>query len=111
MTLNKSRNERTRKPQAFWLFFPAASLLAALTVPLSVWAVWSGTGLPAGLLGAGHGHELIFGFALALIAGYTLGPQSANVLYPLFGLWLAARLSWISSARVAAFRRATCSVL
>ncbi|WP_417513246.1 NnrS family protein [Marinobacter sp.] len=95
MILNKSRNERTRKPQAFWLFFPAASLLAAITVPLSVWAVWSGTGFPAGLLGAGHGHELIFGFALALIAGYTLGPQPATVLYQLVGLWLAARVSWI----------------
>ncbi|MDO6822730.1 NnrS family protein [Marinobacter sp. 1_MG-2023] len=93
--MNKSRNERSRKPQAFWLFFPAASLLATIAVPLSVWAVWSGTGFPAGLLGAGHGHELIFGFALALIAGYTLGPQLASVLYPLFGLWLAARLSWI----------------
>ncbi|GGE54366.1 hypothetical protein GCM10011533_03570 [Streptosporangium jomthongense] len=60
-----------------------------------MWAVWSGTGWPAGLLGAGHGHELIFGFALALVAGYTLGPQPAAVLYPLFGLWLAARLGGI----------------
>lgn len=110
MTLNKSGDNRssdpgskaepgkqlrrTPNPQAFWLFFPAASLLAAIAVPLSVWAVWSGTGWPAGLLGAGHGHELIFGFALALIAGYTLGPQPAAVLYPLFGLWLAARLCW-----------------
>lgn len=91
----KKQRKRRPKPQAFWLFFPAASVLAALIVPLSVWAVWSGTGWPAGLLGAGHGHELIFGFALALIAGYTLGPQPATVLYPLFALWLAARLSWI----------------
>ncbi|WP_292274666.1 NnrS family protein [Marinobacter sp.] len=93
--MNNLNNKRKQKPQAFWLFFPAASLLAALIVPLSVWAVWSGTGWPAGLLGAGHGHELIFGFALALVAGYTLGPQPIAVLYPLFGLWLAARLSWI----------------
>jgi len=95
MTLNNSTNIRKHKSQALWLFFPAASLLAALAVPLTVWAVWSGTGWPAGLLGSGHGHELIFGFALALVAGYTLGPQSATLLYPLFGLWLAARLSWI----------------
>lgn len=94
MTLSKSGSKRAPKPQSFWLFFPAASLLAALAVPLSVWAVWSGTGSPAGLLGAGHGHELIFGFALALVAGYTLGPQKATLLYPLFGLWLAARLAW-----------------
>lgn len=80
---------------AFWLFFPAASVLAALAVPLSVYAVLSGSGWPPGLLGSGHGHELIFGFALALIAGYTLGPQPRRVLTSLFVLWLLARLSWL----------------
>jgi len=34
----------TRRPQAFWLFFPAAALLAAAAVPLSVWAVLGGGG-------------------------------------------------------------------
>ncbi|MBY6219873.1 NnrS family protein [Marinobacter hydrocarbonoclasticus] len=79
----------------FWLFFPAASLWAAAVVPLSIYAVLAGSGWPPGLIGAGHGHELIFGFALALIAGYTLGPQPWRVLVPLFGLWLAARLAWL----------------
>ncbi|MBW4934313.1 NnrS family protein [Marinobacter sp. F4206] len=80
---------------AFWLFFPAASVLAAIAVPLSIRAVLSGTGWPSGLTGAGHGHELIFGFALALIAGYTLGPQPRRILLPLFALWLLARVSWL----------------
>ncbi len=80
---------------AFWLFFPAAALWAALAVPLSIHAVLSGSGWPPGLLGAGHGHELIFGFALALVAGYTLGPQPWRVLAPLFLLWLIARLCWV----------------
>lgn len=80
---------------AFWLFFPAASLFTALTVPLSIFSVLSGTGWPPGLLDAGHGHELIFGFALALVAGYTLGPQPYRVLTVLFVLWLLARVSWI----------------
>lgn len=84
----------TLRPQAFWLFFPAAALLAAAAVPLSVWAVLGGGGWPAGLLNTGHGHEMIFGFALALIAGYTLGPQTPERLYLLFALWLAARISW-----------------
>ncbi|MDK8463220.1 NnrS family protein [Marinobacter sp. SS13-12] len=79
---------------AFWLFFPAAALWAAVVVPMSIYAVLSGSGWPPGLLGAGHGHELIFGFALALIAGYTLGPQPWRVLAPLFVLWLVARLCW-----------------
>lgn len=89
----------TNKPQkpfhAFWLFFPAAAIWAALVVPLSVHAVLSGSGWPPGLLGAGHGHELIFGFALALIAGYTLGPQPWRILAPLAALWLGARLTWL----------------
>jgi uncharacterized protein involved in response to NO len=80
---------------AFWLFFPAASILAALTVPPSIYSVLSLTGWPPGLSGSGHGHELIFGFALALIAGYTLGPQPHRVLTLLFVLWLLARISWI----------------
>ncbi|TKA91674.1 MULTISPECIES: NnrS family protein [Halopseudomonas] len=83
------------KRPAFLLFFPLAAVLAAIVVPLSVWAVLSGSGWPPGLLGSGHGHELIFGFALALIAGYTLGNQPRQVLYPLIGLWLAARLAWL----------------
>jgi uncharacterized protein involved in response to NO len=87
--------QRHKPMHAFWLFFPAAALWAALVVPLSLFSVLSGTGWPPGLLGASHGHELIFGFALALIAGYTLGPQPWRILAPLFGLWLAARLSWL----------------
>ena len=87
---------RPLKPiHTFWLFFPAASLWAATVVPLSIYAALSGYGWPPGLIGAGHGHELIFGFALALIAGYTLGPQPWRVLVPLFGLWLAARFVWL----------------
>lgn len=80
---------------AFWLFFPAAAVWAAVAVPLSIHGVLSGSGWPPGLLGAGHGHELIFGFALALVAGYTLGPQPWRVLAPLFLIWLAARLCWM----------------
>ncbi|WP_051146521.1 NnrS family protein [Marinobacter daepoensis] len=87
---------RPHKPiHTFWLFFPAASLWAAVVVPLSIYAVLSGSGWPPGLIGAGHGHELIFGFALALIAGYTLGSQPQRILAPLFGLWLSARLAWL----------------
>ena len=87
-----------KKPKpfhAFWLLFPAAAVWAALAVPLSIYSVLSGSGWPPGLMGAGHGHELIFGFALALIAGYTLGPQPWRILAPLFLIWLFARVSWL----------------
>ncbi|PHQ27365.1 short-chain dehydrogenase [Marinobacter guineae] len=93
MTLDNSGIPR-KNLHAFWLFFPAASVLAALAVPLSVYSALSGTGWPPGLLGSGHGHELIFGFALALIAGYTLGPQPRRILASLFLLWVLARISW-----------------
>lgn len=80
---------------ALWVFFPAAAVFAALAVPLSIKAVLSGSGSPRGLVGSGHGHELIFGFALALIAGYTLGPQSRRFLFTLLAFWLTARITWL----------------
>ncbi len=80
---------------AFRVFFPAAAFYAGLAVPLSVYAVLSGSGFPQGLIGTGHGHEMLFGFALALIAGYTLGPTPRSRLIALFVLWLAARLSYL----------------
>lgn len=86
---------RVRRPHAFSVFFPAAALHAALIVPLTLVAVYGGIGWPSGLLGAGHGHELVFGFALALVAGYTLGPQPARSLWLLLALWLFARASWL----------------
>ncbi len=86
---------RARRPHAFSVFFPAAALHAALIVPLTLVAVYGGIGWPPGLLGAGHGHELVFGFALALVAGYTLGPQPARSLWLLLALWLFARVSWL----------------
>lgn len=79
---------------SFRLFFPAACIQAALVVPLSLAAVVTGSGWPPGLVAAGHGHELIFGFALALIAGYTLGPQPPRILYSLLALWFLARISY-----------------
>lgn len=78
---------------AFTLFFPLAALLAALVVPLSVWIGVTGSSWLPGLRSSGHGYELIFGFALALVAGYTLGTQPVRTLYLLAALWLAARIS------------------
>ena len=92
----KSRKSRAKRQyQSYYLFFPAACLLAALAVPMYVMAVLTGSGWPPGLLGAGHGHELVFGFGLALVAGYTLGPQPMSELSFIFAIWLAARVTWI----------------
>ncbi len=74
------------------IFFPAACLYATIAVPLSVFAMTSGSGWPQALIGQGHGFEMLFGFALAVVAGYTLGPTDPRWLAGLFGVWLVARI-------------------
>jgi uncharacterized protein involved in response to NO len=86
--------KQTKKNKLIWahrIFFPAACLYASITVPLSVFAMTSGSGWPQALIGQGHGFEMLFGFALAVVAGYTLGPSEPFWLTALFGIWLAAR--------------------
>ena len=87
-----TKADRGRPATPAWrLFFPLAALHAAITVPLSLAAFYHG--LPLGLLSspAAHGRELLFGFALAVIAGYLLGPLSGVWRLGLPALWLAAR--------------------
>ncbi len=62
------------------LFYPAAALYAALVLPLSVF--W---------MPQWHPREMLFGFALAVVAGNQLGAAPAPRARLLFGLWLAAR--------------------
>ncbi|MCE0734407.1 NnrS family protein [Halomonas sp. G15] len=77
---------------AWRLFFPLAALHAAITVPLTLAVFYHG--LPLGLIAspAAHGRELLFGFALAVIAGYLLGPLSRRWLLGLAAPWLVARI-------------------
>lgn len=81
------------KRPAFTVFFPLAAALAAIIIPLSVWAGLTHSSWLPGLRSTGHGYELIFGFALALVAGYTLGTQPTRMLYSLAALWVLARFS------------------
>ncbi|WP_299233962.1 NnrS family protein [uncultured Halomonas sp.] len=76
---------------AWRLFFPLAALHAAVMVPLSLLAFYHAA--PLGLIDspAAHGRELLFGFALAVIAGYLLGPLPRHWLLVLVALWLVAR--------------------
>lgn len=87
------RRQPLEKIQAYRPFFPAASLYAAIVIPLSVYVMKSGGMWPPGLAGFGHAHEMLFGFALALVAGYTLGPMEKPSLFILLTLWLTARLA------------------
>lgn len=82
----------SRQNHAYLWFFPAASIYAALAIPLSVYATTSGMLWPPGLVGSGHAYEMLFGFALALVAGYTLGQMRVREILPMFVFWLIARL-------------------
>lgn len=94
---------RVAKPpfaNVFW--FPIAALYSALILPLSVGGQLGWFPAPAGLQYAwGHGHEMIFGFALAVIAGYIAGPQRKEYAFSMIGLWLVARVSfWLAPTNV-----------
>ncbi|MDX5376172.1 MAG: NnrS family protein [Halomonas sp.] len=74
-----------------WLF-PLAALHAALMVPLSLLALFHGWAPLQLASPAAHAREMLFGFALAIIAGYLLGPQPRRQLLLLVSLWLVGRL-------------------
>ena len=91
---------------AFRPFFLAGSLYALVAVPLWLLAFfgalpdWQPTG---GWL-AWHRHEMLFGFALAIVAGFLLTAVqtwtgqpslSGKPLVVLAVIWLAARIGWL----------------
>lgn len=78
-------------------FFPAAALYAALLLPWSVLSMTRVIAGPVSLATAfGHAHEMLVGYALAVVAGNQLPPMSRSRALLLFGLWLAARLTFIA---------------
>ncbi len=74
------------------LFFPAAALFALAAVPLWVGMLEGRVPLPGPFW---HGHEMLFGYALGVVAGYLLQRVSLGVLLGLFGIWLAARIAFL----------------
>ncbi|MFG6158804.1 NnrS family protein [Halomonas sp. 1390] len=92
-----SDERRADRGPAWTLFFPLAALQAALALPLSLAVMATGSGWLSGLATpAAHGRELLFGFALAVIAGYLLGPLPRRRRILLAGLWLVGRLGWLA---------------
>ena len=80
------------------VFFPLAAGYAALALPASVAALAGGlSGIPGLASPAGHAHEMLFGFALAVIAGNQLGPTPAPRLAALAACWVAARLAFAAA--------------
>lgn len=87
---------KTTKRHAHTWFFPAAALYAAIMLPLSLQIMTTQPSwLPGLATGLGHGHEMLFGFALAVISGYLLGPLPTIQLGAMLGLWTVARLAFL----------------
>lgn len=85
-----------RQPFANAWFFPAATLYAALVLPWSLAGLLGLLPVPPGLATPyDHAHELLFGFALAVVAGYLLGPQPPRLTLLLLAAWALARLGWL----------------
>jgi uncharacterized protein involved in response to NO len=81
---------------AYRLFFPAAVLYALAAVP--VWALEYAGLLPASPAGgwaSWHGHEMLFGYGLAVVGGYLLTKISRPALWTVFGLWLLGRAAYL----------------
>jgi uncharacterized protein involved in response to NO len=100
----------------FRLFFLAAALFAALAVPLwlagYMGAVALPTPLPASLW---HGHEMLFGYGTAVLAGFLLTatpgwsgrpPVKGAALATLAVIWLAGRLMSFAGGSVPGFAAA-----
>lgn len=70
------------------LFFQLAGLYALLVVPawLSISIQW-----PALLTASWHGHEMLFGFSLAVVAGFLVTRPSRPMTLVLLAGWLASR--------------------
>lgn len=94
------------------IFFFAAGLWAAIAVPLWLLLFEGAASLPTALdFVAWHAHEMIFGYAAAVIAGFLLTaipnwtgrlPLQARPLALLFALWLAGRLAVAASGTIGA---------
>ena len=96
-------------------FYPAAALYAALALPASVLAITGHLGALRSLADPmGHAHEMLLGFALAVVAGNQLGVVSSGRAGALLGCWIAARaafLVWPTSVAAAALNAAFAALL
>lgn len=85
-----------KKQAARPLLFPLAALYAALILPLSLLSMLGNLPFAALASPSAHAHELIFGMALLVIAGYLFGQPKKWQLWLFIGLWLIARLVFFS---------------
>lgn len=91
---------------SFRIFFSAGALFAIMTMALWAFVFMGNTNIDAQTLNPlyWHGHEMIYGYALAVVAGFLLTAVKTwtGVMMPygykllgIFVCWLLARLGWI----------------
>jgi uncharacterized protein involved in response to NO len=83
------------RPVTEGAFFPLAAACGALLVPLSLYGMHSGAVPPGLATPAGHAHELLFGYALAVVAGFLINRLTIFLLTVLVLLWLLARVGFL----------------
>ena len=80
------------------LFFPLAASYAALALPASVFAMLGiAPSIPGLATPAGHAHEMLFGFALLVVAGHLSGPGAARARWMLLAAWALARAAFLAA--------------
>lgn len=87
----------TGTTSAHRVFFPVAALFAALAVPVWSFSFLGYAGPVVDLTAAWHGHEMVFGFAIAVITGFLLTKVSIRALAFLLLVWLLARITAAST--------------
>lgn len=98
LTKKPSTKSPGGKIAAHPLFFPAAAAHGALALPLFVYSLfwgWSNARFPGLSHPTHHGHEMVFGFALAIVAGFLLNRAPVWRVRLLFLVWLVGRISFL----------------
>jgi uncharacterized protein involved in response to NO len=94
--LSRAATAAPRRVPGNAIFFPAAAAYAIVVLPVSVLSMLGSIHAFAGLAtSAGHAHEMLFGFALAVVAGNQLGPRTPRTLALLVVTWLVARMTFL----------------
>jgi len=85
-----------RRPSGHRIFFPLALLYTAMVVPY--WTAGHLGLVPTGWTPAVHAHEMVMGYALAVVGGFLLTKPSRAALALAVGTWLLGRVAVLAPA-------------
>ncbi|MGD8581617.1 MAG: NnrS family protein [Gammaproteobacteria bacterium] len=88
--MKKNKRGHAQALTPYQLLFPLAALFAGAVIPL--WLHF-GSGSASISAAAWHGHEMLFGYTLAVIAGFLATRKSTAVSWMLVVSWAAARVA------------------